>query len=483
MLTFSRIPETPKAGPQSHSSKARQTMAEIEVDAATPGLKSISRRHLLRSASVAAAAGLIKLPTSRAEQPLADKSKAFPNGFLWGCATAAYQVEGNNSNTDLWTMEYLPQTIFKEPSGDACDHYHLYPQDISMLADLGFNTYRFSLEWARIEPEEGHFSNAELDHYRRMLTVCHEHHLTPMLTYSHFSLPRWFAIQGGWENPKAPDLFARFCERSTRHLGDIVGYASTLNEPDIPQLLNWFNLPGAPAGMSVAQMMQMGLDNIRKQINAPEFSGLFMGNPAKTQAGLLASHAKGKEAMKSVRPDMPVGFNLAMSDDQPAPEDNHLEEKRAEVYGPWLEAAKHCDYLGVQTYSRSIVGKKDLPVPKGAELTQTGMEFYPQCVEHVVRYASKATGVPIIVTENGIATEDDTRRVAYVQQAVSGLKRAIDDGVDVRGYVAWSLMDNFEWMSGYTPKFGMVAVDLKTQQRTIKPSAAILGNIARRNSL
>jgi len=483
MLTFSRIPETPKAGPQSHSSKARQTMAEIEVDAATPGLKSISRRHLLRSASVAAAAGLIKLPTSRAEQPLADKSKAFPNGFLWGCATAAYQVEGNNSNTDLWTMEYLPQTIFKEPSGDACDHYHLYPQDISMLADLGFNTYRFSLEWARIEPEEGHFSNAELDHYRRMLTVCHEHHLTPMLTYSHFSLPRWFAIQGGWENPKAPDLFARFCERATRHLGDIVGYASTLNEPDIPQLLNWFNLPGAPAGMSVAQMMQMGLDNIRKQINAPEFSGLFMGNPAKTQAGLLASHAKGKEAMKSVRPDMPVGFNLAMSDDQPAPEDNHLEEKRAEVYGPWLEAAKHCDYLGVQTYSRSIVGKKDLPPPKGAELTQTGMEFYPECVEHVVRYASKATGVPIIVTENGIATEDDTRRVAYVQQAVSGLKRAIDDGVDVRGYVAWSLMDNFEWMSGYTPKFGMVAVDLKTQKRTIKPSAAILGNIARRNSL
>jgi len=137
----------------------------------------------------------------------------------------------------------------------------------------------------------------------------------------------------------------------------------------------------------------------------------------------------------------------------------------------------------VQTYSRSIVGKKDLPAPQGAELTQVGWEFYPECVEHVVRYASKEAGVPLIVTENGIATTDDTRRVEYFGRALAGLKRAIDDGVDVRGYVAWSLLDNFEWMSGFTPKFGIVAVDLATQRRTIKPSGAMLGNIARRNSL
>jgi beta-glucosidase len=140
--------------------------------------------------------------------------------------------------------------------------------------------------------------------------------------------------------------------------------------------------------------------------------------------------------MKSVRPQMPVGFNLAMSDDQPAPEDSHLEEKRADVYGPWLEAAKHCDYLGVQVYSRSIVGKRDLPAPAGAELTGNGMEFYPECVGHVVRYASKQTGAPIYVTENGIATEDDTRRVEYYRRALESLKSAIDDGVEVRGYVA-----------------------------------------------
>jgi beta-glucosidase len=129
------------------------------------------------------------------------------------------------------------------------------------------------------------------------------------------------------------------------------------------------------------------------------------------------------------------------------------------------------------------VGKKDLPVPKGVETTQNGMEFYPECVEHVVRYAAGESKVPIIVSENGIATEDDTRRVEYYRRAVTGLKRAIDDGVDVRGYMAWSLLDNFEWMSGFTPKFGIVAVDRQTQKRTVKPSATLLGSIARRNAI
>jgi len=456
-----------------------------EQPPAVSAINGISRRDVLRGTAAAlAVGGMAKAGFAQAASAsAAENGKAFPGRFLWGCATAGHQVEGNNTSSDFWTLEHLPQSMFKEPSGDACDHYHLYAQDIAMLADLGFNTYRFSLEWARIEPEEGFFSNAELEHYRRMLAACQEHRLTSLLTYSHFSVPLWFAKKGGWQNPGAPDLYAHFCEKATKHLGDLVGYASTLNEPDIPQLLDWFNLPGAPQGMSVAQMMQMAQGNVRKQLNAPEFADFFLGDPVKTRDGLLAAHAKGRDAMKSVRPGMPVGFNLAMSDDQPAPEDSHLEEKRADVYGPWLEAAKHCDYLGVQTYSRSIVGKRDLPAPQGAELTQNGMEFYPECVEHVVRFAAKETRVPIYVTENGIATEDDTRRVEYYRRALAGLKRAIDDGVDVRGYVAWSLMDNFEWQSGFTPKFGIVAVDRATQRRTIKPSAAFLGNIARRNAL
>ncbi|MHB8504095.1 MAG: glycoside hydrolase family 1 protein [Candidatus Acidiferrales bacterium] len=468
-------------------------MKEQDRPVSEAALKPITRRNLLQGASAVALAGVMggksllhasdsKQPAPPASSRPADKTKSFPEKFLWGCATAGHQVEGNNTSSDFWMLEHLPGSIFKEPSGDACDHYHLYPQDISMLADLGFNTYRFSLEWARIEPEEGFFSNAELEHYRRMLAACREHNLTTLLTYSHFSIPRWFAYKGGWQNPAAPDLYARFCEKATKRLGDLVSYASTFNEPDVPQLLNWINLPGT-SGKSVIDMFQQSLATVRTQLNAPEFADFFLGDSKKIRDGLLAAHQKAKAAMKSVRGDMPVGFNLAMTDDQPAPTDSHVAEKRADVYGPWLEAAKHCDYLGVQTYSRSIVGKKDLPPAKDAELTQVGWEFYPECVEHVARYAGKETGVPLMVTENGIATNDDSRRVEYYQRALTGLKRAIDDGVDVRGYVAWSLLDNFEWMSGFAPKFGLVAVDLATQKRTIKPSGAFLGNIARRNSL
>src|SRR5271165_5238882 len=252
--------------------------------------KAISRRHLLQGASAAALAGILGNNSvahaadsgavfNEANAVPADKSKIFPDKFLWGCATAGHQVEGNNTNSDLWLLEHLPESIFKEPSGDACDHYHLYPQDISMLADLGFNSYRFSLEWARIEPEEGFFSNAELDHYRRMLATCREHNLTTLLTYSHFSVPRWFAYKGGWQQEKAADLYARYCERVTKHLGDMVGYASTMNEPDIPQLLNWISIPGVPGDKSVTDLMQMALDGIRKQVNAPEFSDFFLGDP------------------------------------------------------------------------------------------------------------------------------------------------------------------------------------------------------------
>jgi beta-glucosidase len=460
-------------------------------------LKSITRRELLQGASAAAMVGVMgsgALAETRghaseagagavaAAPGAADKGRAFPEKFLWGAATAGHQVEGNNTNSDLWQIEHLPESMFKEPSGDACDHYHLYPQDIAMLAELGFNTYRFSLEWARIEPEEGFFSKAELEHYRRMLGVCREHGLTTLLTYSHFTLPRWLAYKGGWENPGAADLYARFCERATKHLGDLVGYASTFNEPDIPQLLGWIQV-ARMNGAGLTEMFQKSLAKVRKQLNAPEYAGFFLGDGKRVRDGLLAAHQKGKVAMKSVRSEMPVGFNLAMADDQPAPADNHVAEKRAEVYGPWLEVAKHCDYLGVQMYTRAIVGKKDLPAAAGAEVTQVGWEYYPECVEHVVRYASKETGVPILVTENGVATTDDSRRVEYYQRALAGLKRAIDDGVDVRGYVTWSLLDNFEWMSGFEPKFGIVGVDLATQKRTIKPSAAVLGNIARRNSL
>ena len=142
------------------------------------------------------------------------QSRTFPKNFLWGAATAAHQVEGGNVNNDSWVMEHVPNSLFVEPSGDAVDHYHRYPEDIALLAELGFNAYRFSIEWARIEPEEGQFSYAALEHYRRMLATCHEYGLTPIVTYHHFTSPRWLMAEGGWEGKQTPDRFARYCERA-----------------------------------------------------------------------------------------------------------------------------------------------------------------------------------------------------------------------------------------------------------------------------
>ena len=452
---------------------------------------TMTRRDLLSKGSAAALS--LSLPVRAAARksgtplPQAKTSKTvgggFPPGFLWGAATAAHQVEGNNLNSDLWLIERLPNSMFKEPSGDACDQYHLYEQDINLLADLGFNAYRFSIEWARIEPEEGAFSRAELEHYRRELEVCHARGITPLVTFYHVTMPRWLAYRGGWENPQSVEWFARYCDRATEHLGDLIGYAATFNEPDLPSLFRWMNIPGPKGDMSLSTLMREQQAEIRRQVGSPLFTSLLNGDVDKCQENMMAAHKKGKAAIKVKRNNLPVGLTLAMEDDQPVGPNSRYRDKRAEVYTPWLTLAKEDDYIGVQTYTRSRIGQKTLPPPEGAEMTQSAFEFYPEALENTVRLASEQTGVPVIVTENGVAIADDTRRVEYIQRALAGLKRCLDDGVDVRGYIHWSLIDNFEWISGFEPKFGLVAVDRQTQKRTAKPSAVMLGNIAAKNRL
>src|SRR5438876_2445461 len=171
------------------------------------------------------------LDPSRAT-PLASRPMtSFPRGFLWGTATATHQVEGGNWNNDWWAWEHTPGSGCAEPSSDACDHFWRYPQDIALLADLGFGSYRFSIEWSRIEPEDGEFSRAALDYYRRVLATCHECAIAPAVTFHHFTTPRWMAERGGWAEPEIVDKFARFCEKSVAHLGDLIAQGCTINEP------------------------------------------------------------------------------------------------------------------------------------------------------------------------------------------------------------------------------------------------------------
>ena len=387
---------------------------------------------------------------------------AFPDGFLWGTATAAHQVEGGNWNNDWWAWEHNPTSGCAEPSGDAIDHYHRYPEDIALLASLGFGTYRFSLEWSRIEPEEGEFSKAALDHYRRMCAACLEHGITPIVTYHHFTSPRWVAHHGGWEEPETADRFARFCGRATEALGDLIGWGCTLNEPNIVALAGYLSGGFPPGRRDVA---------LRRAVN-----DVFVD-----------AHRKAVAAIRSAAPKpFPVGLTLAMSDYQ-AVEGGQakLEQIRRGMHDVYLDAAKEDDFVGVQTYSRDRIGPNGVvPPPEDAELTLMGYEFFPEALEHTIRYAYEYTGgTPILVTENGIGTADDSRRVEYYERALAGVHRCLQDGIDVRGYTAWSAFDNFEWALGYVPTFGIIAVDRSTQERTPKPSAHLLGEVARTNRL
>ena len=190
-------------------------------------------------------------------RPRPDRRRALPADFLWGTAISAYQSEGNNINSDAWVSENVTPTLFREPSGDACDSYHRYAEDIAIAARLGFNCYRLGIEWARIEPSEGAFSNAELDHYARVLETCRAHGLKPVVTFNHFTTPIWFAARGGFEVPDSPDLFARYCRRAAEHLGGLMHLATTFNEANIQLLLQV--MPGMSAALPAAQGDDRGL--------------------------------------------------------------------------------------------------------------------------------------------------------------------------------------------------------------------------------
>ncbi|NML05874.1 family 1 glycosylhydrolase [Sphingomonas sp. G-3-2-10] len=434
---------------------------------------TIDRRTLL----VAAGATLAMPALARTQG-----SAKFPKGFLWGAATAGHQVEGNNVNSDLWLLENIKPTVFTEPSGDAVNSFELWRTDLDLVKSLGLNSYRFSLEWARIEPEPGRFSIAMLDHYKAMIDGCHARGLTPMVTFNHFTSPRWFAAAGGWTNPQAPELFARFCDRAARHLAGGIGYAMTLNEPNLLRLLRSVGLP-AP----VIDAQRAMLAAAAKVTGTPKFGAANVANAEDVDTMLplmIAGHKQGKAAIKAVRPDLPVGVTLAIIDEEAVGPNSKRDAIRADLYGAWLEAAKGDDFIGVQNYERSRIDANGrMPAPAGSKRNFLGSEVHAPSLAGAVRYAHRATGLPVIVTEHGVGTDDDTIRAELIPAALKELKAAMDDGVPVKGYVHWSLLDNFEWVFGYRPHFGLVAVDRKTFRRTPKPSAAVYAAIAKRNAL
>jgi len=406
-------------------------------------------------------------------------SGSFPKGFIWGTATAGHQIEGNNVNSDVWFLENVQPTIFAEPSGDADNSFELWPQDLDLAKSLNLNAYRFSLEWARIEPEPGLFSIAMLDHYKAIIEGCRARGLRPMVTFNHYTTPLWFARRSGWIDPEAPKLFARFCDRTARHLGADISHAMTLNEPNIMAILRYVLPPQAIAGQRVM------LEAAAKKAGVAKFTAGNAANPEDVdtvRTHLIAGHKAGKAAIKAAYPSLPVGFTLSMFDDQGDPAGR--DRARAELYGAWLETARDDDFMGVQNYERVMWGPDGrLPPPPGATLNAMGGEVYAPSLANAVRYAHSQTKKPVIVTEHGVSTNDDTIRARLIPAALAELRKAMDEGVPVQGYIHWSLIDNFEWISGYKQHLGLVSVDRTTFKRAPKPSAAVYAAIARRNGL
>jgi len=404
----------------------------------------------------------------------------FPSGFLWGVASAGHQTEGGDDTSDTTFLENVTPTVFQEPAGPACRGWELWQTDLDLARGLGLNAYRFSVEWARIEPSEGEFDAAALDHYEAIVDGCLARGLAPVITLSHFTSPHWFACRGGWLDDAAPELFARFTRTVIERLGDRVRAVVTFNEPNLPEMLSWSGLPAF-----VAELERATLEAAARAAGAERYrtgNVMVAEDYAAMREGMTRGHRAAKEAVAAARPGLPVGLSIAIADDVALPGGEQLRDrKRADAYDHWLRLAAEDDFIGVQNYERLVYGPDGLvAAPVGAAVNEMGTIVEPDSLRGAVAYAHQVSGVPVFVTEHGISTPDDTLRAGFIEPSLAGLATAIADGVPVIGYCHWTLMDNYEWIFGYSRQLGLFSVDRETFTRTAKPSAAVYADAVRR---
>ncbi|MEU1183250.1 family 1 glycosylhydrolase [Streptomyces sp. NPDC005820] len=405
----------------------------------------------------------------------------FPSDFFFGAATAGHQIEGNNVSSDCWALEQTPDTVFKHRSADAVDFYNRWPEDVRLTADLGLQALRFSVEWARVEPEPGQFSTAQLDHYRRLAARCHELGLRTVVTFNHWTTPLWFAAEGGWTNARAVDRFERYVDRAAEHLAGEVDWAITLNEPNVATVaaVGGGGVGGAAAG-DLGEALEQATR--RHSVGANVFRPMMLWDG--DQLGRYTeAHRRARETIRS-HMDVPVGWSLACVDYQPVPGfEDRAEALRRQAVTAWLEVSRDDDFVGVQNYTRRLVGADGVQKPApDRPVDALGWELYPRSLANAVRDAASVSGRPVLVTEHGVCTYDDTLRREHTRHALRHLAAAVADGVEVRGYLHWTLLDEFEWFSGYDVTFGLVEVDRQTFARRPRGSATWLGDLAARRT-
>lgn len=389
----------------------------------------------------------------------------FPEGFLWGASTSAHQVEGGNSNNDWWAWEQAGRA--KEPSGTAADSWNRYGDDLDIAESMGLTAVRLSVEWSRIEPEPGRFSEEAVAHYAEVLADAKARGLQTMLVLWHFTSPAWLAERGGWTWCEAPVRFADYAAFVASRVGHLVDHWVTVNEANTYVWRGYIRgdwPPGRtsawPAGYTCYRRLAQAHRLARQRIRAAIGEGTPVGLAHVMAWPHPAEHGGGFST------PMIALWNLLAND-------------------LFLDmVASDLDWLGVQYYHDSPAKTFSIANEDGGSpRTDLGWRIVPKGLYEVVMRASRRYRVPIIVTENGLADALDVQRGRFIVDHLAWLAKAIEDGADVRGYLHWSLIDNFEWGEGFGPRFGLCEVDYRTLERHLRPSGALFGRIVACNGV
>ena len=421
---------------------------------------------------------------------------AFPQGFLWGASTAAHQVEGHNVYNDWWAWEQAGRV--KERSGLACDQYRRYESDFDLAASLSHTAHRLSIEWSRLEPEEGVWDDGALAHYVEVVRALRRRRLEPIVTLHHFTNPQWLIERGGWVNPGVVDRFARYVQRVAAALSGSVRYWITINEPLVYIRMHYVQGLGPPGARDLRQALTVTGHLIRAHAAAYQILHAARRTAQPAPRVSIAHHVPEFWPCRWWSPtDRWITdvtdriFNLAFL--------QALTEGRASIPGliTWRvpEARATLDYLGVNFYGRQFIRwTPEAGVWPGTscdlghhtrqvtERTSLGWDVHPESFRRML-VRLKELALPLLVTENGTYMTDDARREAFIVRHIQALARAMRAGSPVIGYCYWSLLDNFEWAEGFTPRFGIVEVDYATQERRVRDSARRYAEVCRTNRI
>lgn len=391
-----------------------------------------------------------------------DKMIKFSEGFLWGTGTAAHQFEGGNYNQwSEWEesserTQYLT-AINLDPkdyiSGKACDHYNRFETDFDLAKAMHNNAHRFSIEWSRIEPQENRIDVKEIEHYRGVIKALKTRGMEPFVTLWHWTVPVWFANRGGFENRRNVVYFTRFCERMVQEFGSDVRFWITINEPTVYSGMSYYAGIFPPQQKSALAFLSV-LDN------------------------LAETHCEAYDVIHDLQDDCRVGI---------AHSANYFEGWAAPFmkwfWHRWFlnKIQDYQDFIGINYYYRRFVKGFNFDASSGPR-NDRGWEIYPEGIYHILKSLARYKK-PFYITENGLADRQDEYRAKFIIDHLLWIHKAIAEGVDVRGYFHWSLLDFFEWEEGFWPRFGLFEVDYKTQKRKPRPSSRIYGQIAAANAI